>query len=179
MHSRFTVTVAILLWAPAAAAHAQSVGQMSFAPFAVGEKTIQSQMPQIPGCECGIGQDQTDPRLKRVQVSPESVRAKVGEQVDIRFDATRICQGQTVRSVSGIESGKPSFAAGTIQWEELAQTQLPDGYGHALYSGYTQAGDYTVRIKIDVQCFDIGAKCKEPSHYKTCHTEAEVPVVVR
>jgi hypothetical protein len=144
--------------------------------------TIQSQAnpAQVPGCACGISKDQPDSKLKAVQVSPASATAKVGEAVNIRFDASRICQGQTIRDSNGVEYGKPGFrGVGYVKWEELSSLTLPDTAGHAIYSGYEQAGKYTIEVNIAVQCYDIGARCTQPTHYNVCQTSALIPITVK
>lgn len=155
--------IGVLAWGGAAA-------QYSYAPFPAAESrqnTPPVSSRQVPGCDCGT---------KTVAV-PSSITTRVGTPVTLRYDASNICQGQTVRDLNGKEFGKGFASAGKVQWEIGAVQTLPDAYGVATYDkGYSQAGSSTATVTVSVQCYDVGAKCKSSTHYNVCTATGTVPV---
>jgi len=135
---------------------------------------------QIPGCSCGTN---------KVTVSPTSVITKVNTPVQIRYDASPICNKQTIRDLSGNlhpyvdgaddNSQVGSLTLGTVQWEVGAVSDLPLEWGIITYdTGYVQPTSEQIQISIKVQCFDSGPKCTAPGHYQVCEAQSTIPVTV-
>src|ERR1700675_2168721 len=107
--------------------------QFSYQPFDPSQD-IQNTIvkKQVPGCACAY--TVMYPQLKDIQVSPTSVQTTVGQSVQIRYDASGVCMGQTVRN----SNGQTSAPYGTARWEVGAMQDLPDTYGIISFTGYNQ-----------------------------------------
>jgi len=145
-----------------------------------GNEALQSaRWHQIAGCGCGINPSYPEDFRKTITVSPTSVTTVVGQPVQIRYDASTICNGQGVRDVNGVDVSKPNFAGvGTVTWEAGVIQNLPDAYGIVTFSGYAQPTTDSIKFNIQVQCYDTGAKCTTPDHYMVCPTSTTIPVTV-
>ena len=93
---------------------------------------------QCPGVktayECGTND---------IQFSPNPIQARQGQPMTIRFDATTMCNGQTIENF-----------VGTVKWETGGNSQLSDAYGFATYT-YTQAGQQQVGMQMNYHCKDV------------------------
>jgi hypothetical protein len=131
---------------------------------------------QVEGCACGMGPAATNPQLRNMLVSPTSGKPILGQAFQIRYDASAICRGQSVRDTNGV-AGAGMGPLGTANWQTGAIQDLPDAYGIISYA-FPSAGHFDVTIHIKLQCYDSGAKCQEAGHYSTCEVSATVPVDV-
>jgi hypothetical protein len=149
-----------------------------FTPFPAKENVQTVLWHQIAGCTCGINPNQTAfPFLQKVEVSPKQVNDKVGHDIKIRYDASAICNGQTIRDPSGKIYGQGNGPLGTATWQAGTVQDLPDVFGDlSLRGGYAQAGKYTITINMNLQCYDTGAKCTAPNHYNVCNRSVTIPV---
>ena len=105
------------------------------------------------------------------------ITTKIGKPITIRYDASGICNGQTIRDSNG-KSLPRRGRLGTVEWQVGTIQDLPDTYGKVTFRGYAQASAYTVRISINVQCYSLGAKCTSKGNYNPCAVNAEIPVTV-
>jgi hypothetical protein len=135
---------------------------------------------QISGCGCG------QPQLV---FSPTSVTTKVNAPVQIRYDASKICNEQTIRDLNGVvhpyvdkqddNSDIGNLTLGTVQWEVGAVSDLPLEWGIITYNpGYVQPTTEKIVIQIKLQCYDTGGKCPLPGNYNICKSEGTIPVTV-
>jgi hypothetical protein len=136
---------------------------------------------QIPGCDCHMGDNAAgDARLKQLYVNPTAIGTIVGRPVEVRYDGSALCGGQSVRDVNGNLAGTSKFdGVGTIEWQPGSIQKLPDLYGMVTFSGYNQPRKGDVTINIKVQCYDTGAKCTMPNDYKSCSLSAKLPLFVK
>ena len=134
--------------------------------------TRQSKLKQVPGCTCS--------KDTSVETSPNPGSAVAGQPFVISFDATQICQGQTIRDRSGnvLRHGQLGANVGTIKWGALAEDKLTDVFG-SLSHTYVTAGTYVPEIKIDVQCYDSGYSCKQPKKSSECSAQGKSIVKVQ
>jgi hypothetical protein len=152
----------------------------SYKPFPANETIQSSKWSQVPGCSCGIYEKAVEDFRRTMAVSPTTLTATVGQPVQIRYDASAICNGQGVRDVNGVDVSKPNFGGvGTVTWEAGSIQTLPNSYGIVTYSGYLQPKTDTIKFDIKVQCYDTGAKCKEAGHYQVCPASATIPVTIK
>ena len=137
--------------------------ETTYTPFP-GNQTLMSKYgKQIPGCSCGIGPGQSD-HFKSMLVDPTQARTQVGQQVQIRYDASGICNGQGVAPIDG-RFGTAKWRAGTIQ-------DLPDAYGIiALPKGYSQASTEQITIEVKLTCVDVTCRMG-------CSAKIDIPVTV-
>jgi hypothetical protein len=165
--------VAILFLTTTAAILAQPA-TITYQPFPASQ-TLQSGQPQHSGCFCGIYAGAIDPIRRAITVSPSNVQTRVNQKVQIRYDASLICNGQSIADMNGVDSKKPNFGGvGTIQFESGAVMTLPNTYGIATFSGYTTAKTDSIHIIIKLQCYDTGsANCIRP-----CGAAIDIPVTV-
>jgi hypothetical protein len=144
--------------------------------------TIDAANPrQISGCGCG------QPTL---MFSPTSVTTKVNTPVQIRYDASKICNEQTIRDLNGVvhpyvdkkddSSDIGNLTLGTVQWEVGAVSDLPLEWGIITYNpGYVQPTTEEIKIEVKVQCYDsFPGNCKLPGNYNTCSSTGVIPVTV-
>lgn len=143
-------------------------------------QTIQfSRWHKVAGCACGIDPTYLEDFRKQITVSPNIVKVSLGQKVQIRYDASAICNGETIRDTNGVEIGKPKFAGvGTVNWDDGTVQKLPDVYGIVSHSGYTQTNVDDIRFDITVQCYDAGADCPYAQKYQTCRRAITIPVTV-
>jgi hypothetical protein len=134
---------------------------------------------QTQGCACGYT------TRNHMTVTPTSIPdAKVGQDVTLRYDASEICQGQTITNLQNVNSpdprnpDDPSLNLGTADWQIGDLQSLPREWGIiTLPGGYAQSGTYTVTIGFTVHCTDKpSAVCLTGSN--GCSTKVSVPVVV-
>jgi hypothetical protein len=139
-------------------------------------------VPQIPGCTCHMGKGyayNNDKLLEQIFLNPTAVQTGVNQSVQIRYDASAICGGQTVRDVDGHAYGSANFeGVGTILWEPGQAQHLPEGFGLATFSGYSQPKTAQITVNIAVQCYDTGAKCTVANHYNNCTLSSTIPLTV-
>ena len=151
---------------------------ITYNSFPASETIQSSQWHQITGCHCGIDKTLPEPFRKTITVNPSQVQTRVNQPVQIRYDASTICNGQGVLDVNGVDISKPNFGGvGTIQFEAGAIKTLPDAYGIVTFSGYTQAKNDTIHINIALQCYDTGG---DAAHHciTSCGASIDIPVVV-
>jgi V8-like Glu-specific endopeptidase len=135
---------------------------------------------QIPGCSCGIGPHSFRPAM---DVVPSVIRTKVGDPVTINYDASMICQKQTIRDLSGREHG-PSTSVGELvlghaQWDKDVVQDLPLEWGIITYPGYAKAGPHQISLDVRVECADRpGNNFCPDSGFNVCEALAVVPVEV-
>ena len=104
--------------------------------------TMQSQRggPE-PGCNCGVS---------NAAITPRSPSVRVGRPLELRFDTSRICRGQSTADQSA-----------TVQWETGAIDDIQMSPGNLFYGflrhTYAAGGPQTVTLNISVRCFDSGA----------------------
>jgi hypothetical protein len=166
----------LLVWVGTAGLFAQNP---TYAPFPGREDVQNVYWHQVPGCGCGIYPNHAVPQLRAMQVSPTVIKTKTGQAVTVRYDASAICNGQTVRDTNGNVVGHANGPLGSADWQVGTVQALPDTFGIiSLPGGYTQASQYSISIKVTVQCYDTGAKCTAPGHYNTCSASATIPVTV-
>jgi hypothetical protein len=79
-----------------------------------------------------------------------------------------IIQGQTIRSTQGVVTDGKTVPLGTVTWEAATIQDLGNTYGTLNFQGYGQTGTYSIGVDLQVQCYDIGAKCQMPDHYENC-----------
>lgn len=132
---------------------------------------------------CGCGQDQ-------LVFSPQAVTTKVNTPVQIRYDASKICNEQTIRDLSGNvhpyvdkkddSSQVGSLTLGTVQWEVGAVSDLPLEWGIITYApGYAQPTKEEIKIEIKLQCYDsFPGNCPLPGNYNICKSTGTIPVTV-
>ena len=94
-----------------------------------------------------------------VQITPTFVTGTVGKPVEIRFDATPICNDQTTTGQRG-----------TIKWKTDAVQTIPDIWGIATYT-YDQPTSQTIDIEIFCTCSERGGA-------SDCRASGSVPVRV-
>jgi hypothetical protein len=139
-------------------------------------------VPQIPGCSCHMGKGYAyngDKMLEQIFLNPTAVQTPANQSVQIRYDASAICGGQTIRDVDGHEYASAGFeGVGTIEWEPGVVQHLPEGFGLVTLSGYSQPKSAQITVKIAVQCYDIGAKCTMPNKYTNCTLSSSIPLTV-
>ena len=137
--------------------------------------TIEGMNPrQIGECACGSNQ---------VTFSPTSVVAKANTPVQIRYDASTICNKQTIRDLNGTVHAPVdqigNLTLGSVQWEIGAVSDLPLEWGIITYdSGYAQPTQERIQIDIKLQCYDTGPNCTAPGHYQICPATGTIPVTV-
>jgi hypothetical protein len=153
-------------------------------------QTIQSsQWHKVAGCDCGIDPTYPEDFRKQIMVSPNSLKVSLRHKFQLRYDASAICNGQTIRDTNGVEVGKPNFAGvGTVDFDNGTVQKLPNIYGIVSYPGYTKTGAQigsdidSIRFDITVQCYDpraAGAECPYPQKYQTCRRAITIPVTVK
>ena len=117
---------------------------------------------QIPGCSCHMGKGYAyngDRLLEQIFLNPTAVQTEVNQSVQIRYDASAICGGQTIRDSDGNPYGSTGFKGlGTIHWEPGEIQPLPEGLGLVTCSGYSHAKYAQITVSINVQCYDTGAE---------------------
>jgi hypothetical protein len=155
-----------------------------YAPFP-GNETIQSKLwHQISGCKCGIGKgppDYPESFRQHITLAPTAVGTPpdppvaAGKPIQIRYDASVLCNGQGFLDSNGVDFSKPNFGGvGTVTWEPGVIQTLPNLYGIITFSGYKQPTNDSIAISISVQCVDTGsANCRT-----TCPISASIPVNV-
>ena len=131
---------------------------------------------KIPNLEhqCGIGpQVGFKDAPSQIEVFPTSISAKVGEKVELRFDASTICFGQTITDSTGIEFGNPGMhRLGYIEFEPGVVLDLPDVYGIGTFeTGYTQPRSGSVLVSIDV-------RCAVPKSNQACRFSRQIPISI-
>lgn len=146
--------------------------------FPIEQTTNYAKRPThgTPGCDCGY-----DPILRQHMIAtPTSISTTVGTDVTLRYDASEICQGQGFKNAQGAISpdprapDNPNFNIGTADWQVGDIQSLPREWGIiTLPGGYTQAGTYTITLKVTATCFDTGKPCEH-----TWATTVSVPVIV-
>jgi len=94
-----------------------------------------------------------------VQITPTFVTATVGRPVEIRFDASSMCNGQTTTGQRG-----------TITWEVGGVQSIPATWGIATHT-YNQPTSETIEIEILCTCSDSGGS-------SNCTATGSVPVLV-
>jgi hypothetical protein len=142
----------------------------SWAPFPSSEN-IQNKfhLGQTPGCNCGIDAGSTDTHINKIYVEPTAIVTTSGRPISIRYDASAVCRGQTIRDLNGIPITNPKHGRmGTIEWQPGTIQDLPDTFGVATFSGYTQPTTNQIALTIQVQCYDIGALCTTANKYNVC-----------
>ena len=126
---------------------------------------------QSPGCKCH------DDEV--LELSPKLVSGTVGSPVTLTYDGAHICIGQGVRDLNGRDYAKEGTQRlGYVKWEATTYEYLPELSGKVSHV-FTQAGDYSAEVKLELQCYDDGAKCFEPNNYKVCALSASVPIKIR
>jgi len=129
--------------------------------------------PRHPGCACGLSGPYA--LAKEMQFSPNPVKTKVGQPVEVSYDASQICRKQTILDMNGNQHPPVDqiggLVLGTVQWEVGSVSQLPLEWGTLDYSGYQQASGQQITVDIKVQCYDSGVPCKS-----TCESKLTVPV---
>jgi hypothetical protein len=135
---------------------------------------------QVAGCSCGIYPTHTVSQMRSIFVDPTSITSKTGKDVQIRYDASANCNGQTIQDDHGTKFGTPGFkGVGTIEWEPGVIQELPELAGIAtLKKGFSEATSYPVKVNIAVQCFDSGAKCTVNNNATSCPLSVVIPVSV-
>jgi hypothetical protein len=118
-----------------------------------------------------------------MDVVPSVIRTKVGDPVTINYDASMICQKQTIRDLSGREHG-PSTSVGELvlghaQWDKDVVQDLPLEWGIITYPGYAKAGPHQISLDVRVECADRpGNNFCPDSGFNVCEALAVVPVEV-
>lgn len=147
------------------------------------EQTLQGgqfRSRQIPGCGCGIGPDAF---AKTMAVSPNAIRARPGQPISVSYDASLICQKQTIRDMAGRVHGPVSdvgsLVLGHADWDKNVGQELPLEWGIITYPGYSSIGDHELRIDVKVECADRpGNNFCPDSGFRVCEAQATIPVVV-
>lgn len=174
----------VLLFAYFAATSTSLLAQpFTFTPLPAQASIMNQNFQQVAGCSCYIPNSYPPGSypwklLNTIQVSPTRVVTTVGQPVQIRYDASAMCMGQTTRDKNGIESGKNPGPFGTATWEVGSVQNLPDLYGQIAYSGYQQPISTSITINLNPQCYDTGAKCRMPNKYSQCSASITIPVDV-
>jgi hypothetical protein len=162
------------------------LAQFGYTPIPPSQTIINKYFSQIPGCACYIPAAIQLPKtpdffpdyLKNsIDVSPTSVVTKVGQQVQIRFDASAICMGQSYKDKNGVAYPN-NGPVGTAQWQAGSIQNLQNLSGVITFSGYQQAKADSIVISLNPQCWDTGAKCTTPDHVTQCNTSVTIPVTV-
>jgi hypothetical protein len=158
----------------------QAIAQTSsFAPIPPDQTIQAKQWHQIAGCGCGIDKNSPESFRKQMTVSPLKVGTTTGKQVQIRYDASTICNGQGIHDTNGVDISQGNFAGvGTLTWEPGVIQTLPSTAGIVTFTGYQQAKSDSISVNIKLQCFDSGAKCTAPGHFTVCSANATIPVDV-
>lgn len=133
---------------------------------------------QKSGCGCGL------PYKGGMRFSPNPVLTRVGQAVTVRYDASQICNKQTIKDLNRHEHA-PVNQIGTLvlghaTWETGVVSDLPLEWGILTYSGYSQGGDYAIEMDIRLQCYDRtnGGPRHDQECLNTCETTLTVPVHV-
>ena len=176
MMNKYGIVALILLFGTVGYLFAQTT---KYTRFPVNQTIQFSRWHQVAGCACGIDPTYLEGFRKQITVSPNIVKVSLGQKVQIRYDGSAICNGQTVRDTNGVEIRKPKFAGvGTVDWDDGTVQRLPDTYGIVSFSGYTQTKVDAIRFDITVQCYDAGAECPYAQKYQTCRRAITIPVTV-
>jgi hypothetical protein len=163
--------IAVILWCFADAVTAQPAANFTPTPR---DQTLQATGaggPQKAGCEC---------HENMIVLTPPEGTAQIGQPFALRFDASRMCFGQTIRDSKGhaLAHGQPGANMGTVTWEAGSIESLPDVFGQVSHT-FQSGGDYTATISIDGQCYDTGGSCRESDHYKKCAQTGKSKIKVR
>jgi|HubBroStandDraft_6_1064221.scaffolds.fasta_scaffold07257_9 hypothetical protein len=136
---------------------------------------------QVPGCACGIYPDAVEVFRRGITFAPNPVVVNVNQPVEINFDASTICNGQSVQDTSGTIVGDARFkGVGNVIWEPGVVQTLPNSYGIVrLDQGFPEAKKYNVQFNISLYCFDTGANCKDNNNHRLCNASVTVPVTVK
>jgi hypothetical protein len=160
--------------------------QFSYAPIPPWEEIINKYFAQQPGCSCYIPSALQYPKtnnyfpdylLDNIDVSPSAVVTKVGQQVQIRFDASAICMGQSYKDSSGVAYPN-NGPIGTVQWQAGSIQNLKDFSGVITFTGYQQSKVDSIVVTLNPQCWDTGSKCTTPDHVTQCNASVRIPVTV-
>jgi hypothetical protein len=160
------------------------------------EQALQSHMDQIPGCNCAkdhIGYSDIPASFASLQVSPTSILTRVGDEVQVRYDGSYICSGQTDLYLDNRPVDAKSGVAAQVMWEQTLVQSMPDTYGFVTYgthvvngqtvTGYQQPGAYQINLSVIVKCYDdhaIPANCVSNDFpRKQCTLTSSIPVTVQ
>jgi hypothetical protein len=157
-----------------------SVPTTSFTPTPANATIQATQWQQVPGCDCGIDPTYVETFRRGITFAPKPVVVKVNQPVEINFDASTICNGQSIQDIYGTIVGDTHFkGVGIVTWEPGVVQTLPNTYGIVrLDNGFPEAKKYTVQFDISLYCFDTGAKCTANNNHKKCTASVTVPVIV-
>lgn len=100
---------------------------------------------------------------ENVEITPSPVRGKAGQPVEIRFDASSLCNGQSFKNF-----------VGSVQWEAASTCGLQGKeptYGAVSYT-YSQGGNYTASFDMSYICYDEG----QGYHQSVCKSKGTTPV---
>jgi hypothetical protein len=146
-----------------------------YAPFPDYETWMANYGVQEPGCACGKTNNLP------IYIDPTAITsAPVNSDIKLRYDASGICQGQSIKDAKGNIYRSASFIAGTVLWEPGVELNLPDVFGIVtLPGGFNQVTNYSIAFKISVQCYDnaVSTTPRRPCS-NTCSVSATIPVTI-
>jgi hypothetical protein len=160
--------------------------QFTETPIPAPQAILNQYFGQQPGCSCYIPSALQYPKTKNyfpdylldnIVVSPSSVVTTVGQQVQIQFDASAICMGQSFKDQHGVAYPN-NGPIGTVQWEAGSVQDLKNFSAVVTFTGYQQAKADNIVVSLNPQCWDTGAKCTTPNHVTQCNASVTIPVTV-
>jgi hypothetical protein len=119
--------------------------------------------------------DRVPTQTEDMKVIPSHVVVVVGEPFEIKFDASRICNGMTFENTNGtVAPAVPdrSFVLGLVTWQEGDTGELIEPFGTLQFDGYSTAKKYTIDLWLKTRCGGGSGA------YMDCPTGTKVPVDV-
>jgi hypothetical protein len=125
--------------------------------------------------QCGIGPQTLGipDAPPTIEVFPEYISTHVGDPVELRFDASTICYGQTVADSTNIEYGNQGMhPIGSIEFEPGIVLAFREMYGIGTFvTGYSQPRSGSVVISFDL-------RCKVPRADWSCKVSRSIPISI-
>lgn len=192
---KWCISLCLILIPTAAFSQTTQTQAVYVATIPVGQRVIDSLPVPTAGCGVGIYEDGYSPKqqvlpselARHIQISPGSVSGQAGSPVQLTYDGSYICKGQGITNTAGtpmafnqdirpVSPGSDNswITVGTVDWGDGVEA-LTRTYG-VLSHSYSVTGSRTIRIQLDLLCFDFGSKAANCPQRAT--RSVSVPVTI-